>query len=359
MKSLAHVATLARLAALAAGLAVLALLGGHPAFDSGAGARAMGPLPACRYDDILTSPRGLADWQTTLVDTILRVPKSYAPRDLVRVADLGVPGRGQVRSVMAVDLKAMSDAAAAAGNAIGIQSAYRSYAEQEAVFAGWVSRLGRTQALRVSARPGHSEHQLGVTLDVRSEPPASTLVNSWGSTPAGRWMRNHAWEYGFIMSYPKGKSALTCYAYEPWHFRYLGQELAAKVHASGVTLREYLWKHFTTTVVPAVTPKPTVVPGVSKTPRPSTSLAPSAPASPAASATAEPTIVPATASPPVTRSAAPTPAITLPPPPLVDDGDTLLLAAPLGIGAAAIALGTIVLGGVLLLRRRGRSGVGL
>ena len=361
MQSLAHAATLARLAALAAGLAVLGLLSIQPAVDDGAAVRAMGPLPACRYDDILTSPRGLGDWQVTLVDTILRVPKSYAPADLVRVADLGVAGRSRVRSVMAVDLKAMSDAAAAAGNAIGIQSAYRSYSEQEAVFAGWVARLGRAEALKVSARPGHSEHQLGLTVDVRSDPPTATLLNSWGATPAGRWMRNHAWEYGFIMSYPKGKSALTCYSYEPWHFRYLGKELAAKVRASGLTLREYLWKHFTTTIVPAVTPKPTAKPGVVKTPRPTPSAPPVATAPPSAPSSAVPTAPPVTTGPPTAdpSDTAPTPAPTLPPAPPIDEGDAVLRAGPVGIGMAALALGTIVLGGLWLVRRRGQSGVGL
>ncbi|HET9852052.1 MAG TPA: M15 family metallopeptidase [Candidatus Limnocylindrales bacterium] len=365
MQALAHVATLARLAAFAAALAVLALLGVHPAIDNGGGAaRAMGPLPACRYDDILTSPRGLGDWKITLVDTILRVPRSYAPRDLVRVGDLGVPGRGWVRSVMADDLKAMSEAAAAAGNAIGIQSAYRSYADQETVFAGWVARLGRTEALKVSARPGHSEHQLGLTVDVRSDPPVATLLNSWGTTAAGKWMRNHAWEYGFVMSYPKGKSGITCYSYEPWHFRYLGRELAATVHASGLTLRQYLWANFTTTVVPAVTPKPTAKPGVAKTPHPSVSHLPTATSAPtdtpAAPPTA-PTAPPATASvtPAAPSDAPPTAPATLPPPTAVDDGDALAQVAPVGAAAAAIALGTIVMGGLLLGRRRGRSGVGL
>jgi D-alanyl-D-alanine carboxypeptidase len=360
MQPLAHVVTLARLAAFAAVLAVLALLGVRPSMDGGGGARAMGPLPACRYDDILTSPRGLRDWQITLVDTILRVPRSYAPRDLVRVADLGVPGRGWVRSVMADDLKAMSEAAAAAGNAIGIQSAYRSYADQEAVFAGWVARLGRTEALKVSARPGHSEHQLGVTLDVRSDPPAATLQNSWGTTAAGKWMRNHAWEYGFVMSYPKGKSGITCYSYEPWHFRYLGRELAASVHASGLTLRQYLWAHFTTTVVPAVTPKPSAKPGATRTPHPSASQLPIASVAPTDTPALPPTAAPIASPAPATPSdTPPTAPATLPPPTQVDDSDALAQVAPVGAAAAAIALGTIVMGGLLLARRRGRSGVGL
>ena len=68
-------------------------------------------------------------------------------------------------------------------------------------------------------------------------------------------MKAHAWEYGFVMSYPRGKIDVTCYDFEPWHFRYVGRELAASIHGSGLTPREYLWANFTTTVVPARTPE--------------------------------------------------------------------------------------------------------
>ena len=73
------------------------------------------------------------------------------------------------------------------------------------------------------------EHQLGLAVDFRSDPPVATLQGSWGATPAGKWMRNHAWEYGFIMSYPKGKMATVCYDYEPWHYRYVGRKAARRL----------------------------------------------------------------------------------------------------------------------------------
>ena len=365
MQALAHVATLARLAAICAVLALAGLLGIRPAMEGdGLVARAAGPLPACRYDDILTSPRGYDDWSITLVDTILRVPKTYAPSDLVRVVDLGVAGRGKVRQVMAADLQAMSEAAAAAGNPIGIQSAYRSYADQQAVFSYWVSVHGYSRALELSARPGHSEHQLGVAIDVRSEPPEDTLQGSWGATPAGTWMRNHAWEYGFIMSYPKGKMRLVCYDYEPWHFRYVGRELAAEIRASGLTLREYLWANFTTTVVPPPTPKPTVKPAPTRTPVPS----PTSTAVPSPAPTAAPTSTPAIATPGTTAAATPgapaTPATAGPTAPAAPRTPEPGFLEPLGDSAAVLAgvgilAGTIVLGAVALVVRRGRSGVGL
>ncbi len=363
-------AAMARLGALAATLALIGLFGVGPALgDPGSGARAAGPLPACRYDDILTSPRGYGDWPVTLVDTILRLTKSYAPPDLVRVADLGVPGRGRVRAVMAEDLKAMSDAAAAAGSAIGVHSPYRSYAEQQGVFAHWVDVHGYNGALKLSARPGHSEHQLGLAVDFRSDPPVSTLLGSWGATPAGKWMRNHAWEYGFVMSYPKGQFSTVCYAYEPWHFRYVGREIAAQVRASGLTLREYLWANFTTTVVPpapkpTTRPKPTAKPTPAATAEPGPTTAPTAsllPAStPAASApgsTQLPSTAPTDAA--ATPQATASPAAPATPPLQGSGGLDASTVASVALAGAGLALGTIVLGGVLLVRRKGRSRVGL
>jgi LAS superfamily LD-carboxypeptidase LdcB len=364
MQALAHVATLARLAAIAAVLALAGLLGVQPAVEGDrAGVRGMGPLPACRYDDILTSPRGYGSWSITLVDTILRVPKAYVPPDLVRVVDLGVPGRGKVRQVMTTDLQEMSQAAAAAGAAIGIQSAYRSYDEQQTVFAGWVAVDGYARALQLSARPGHSEHQLGLAIDVRSEPGGSPFVGDWGTTAAGKWMKAHAWEYGFVMSYPKGRIRTVCYDYEPWHFRYVGRELAAQIRASGLTLREYLWANFTTTVVPPPPPKPTARPAPAVTPRPSPTRTPAPTATVGPTPTATP--IPTLATPPPSPSALipletpVTPAPTAAPPTEAPGSLPALAGSPAVLAGAGIAIGTIVMGVLLLVRRHGRSGVGL
>jgi D-alanyl-D-alanine carboxypeptidase len=296
----------------------------------------MGPLPACRYDDILTTPRGYGDWSITQVDTILRVPRSYVPPDLVSTAQAGITGGGKVRAVVIDDLRTMAEAAATAGNEIGIRSAYRSYASQESVFASWVSQLGYARALKVSARPGHSEHQLGLAIDFRSEPADATLTTTWASTPAGKWMKAHAWEYGFVLSYPKGTIAITCYDYEPWHFRYVGRDLATLIHASGLTQREYLWAHFTTTIVPKA-PTPTKGPVKSAAPT----------GTPEATSTASPSMA-------ATPSASqPAPAATAPPAAgrVVDSGSVVLAGLAAGVGVLAA--------GALLLRRRGRSGVGL
>lgn len=189
-----------------------------------------GPLPPCSYQDLLTEHRSFADWPRTLLDPIYALPSSYVPPDLASTANAGINGGHSVRSLVVADLRAMAGAARAAGVNLSVYSAYRSYATQQAVFTRKVAELGYNAALLRSARPGHSEHQLGTTIDVSNTPGA------WA------WLAEHAWKYGWVMSYPGGRTSVTCYVHEPWHYRYVGRETAAAVRGSGLTLREYLWR---------------------------------------------------------------------------------------------------------------------
>ena len=180
------------------------------------------------------------------MDTRLRVGSKYKPTDLVSVSNANIGGSGKVRQVIIDDLRAMARAARNAGKGVAVRSAFRSYSEQQAVFNGWVAKSGYQQALKYSARPGHSEHQLGTTIDFRSasSQAAPWDYNDWATSGPGRWMKNNAWKYGFVMSYPKGKFSTVCYGYEPWHYRYVGRALAERIHDSGLTPREYLWRHY-------------------------------------------------------------------------------------------------------------------
>ncbi|MGH2444570.1 MAG: D-alanyl-D-alanine carboxypeptidase family protein, partial [Candidatus Limnocylindria bacterium] len=203
----------------------------------------VGPLPACRYDDVLTSRHALDDWNRTMLDTIFMLPSGYGPADLVRTSIAGVNGGHSVRRIAAADLVAMASAARAAGRPIAIVSAFRSYAAQVTTFNQNVARYGLELALRRSARPGHSEHQLGTTLDVTHSGGAIPWsYHDWATHPTGAWMRDNAWRFGFVMSYPKGSFDTTCYDYEPWHYRYVGREMARLVRLSGLTLREVIWR---------------------------------------------------------------------------------------------------------------------
>lgn len=200
-------------------------------------------LPRCEYRDDLTRFRSTNDWERTLLDTNLRLRRSYAPRDLVPVSRAGLKGEGLVRDLVIDDLAAMAAAARKAGKPLAVRSAYRSYQTQVATFAMWVERSGYEQALLFSARPGHSEHQLGTTIDFTTAPGAP-LSSTFGESPAGKWLARHGWEYGFIMSYPKGQRRVSCYGHEPWHWRYVGRDLARRIHESGQVPRRFLWETF-------------------------------------------------------------------------------------------------------------------
>jgi D-alanyl-D-alanine carboxypeptidase len=164
------------------------------------------------------------------------------PPDLVAIGPgYIVPGfAGSLRAEANQALKQMLSAAYDAGNDIYARSAYRSYSEQASTFAYWVSVLGEAEARRVSAEPGHSEHQLGTTADLTDASVGYQLVESFAGTASGQWLTANAYRYGFALSYPAGAEAVTGYAYEPWHWRYIGVDAAAAWQASGLPLVQYL-----------------------------------------------------------------------------------------------------------------------
>ncbi len=196
--------------------------------------------PRCTYDDIPTARRKYSDWKTTLLDTTYAVPRTYSPPDLVSTERAGFDGPFLVRAFVIEDLAALRSAAEAAGHRLDLAAAFRSYAQQEGLFRRRKVGLGTARALEGTARPGHSEHQLGTAMDFKSEGAADVSV-AWGRTAEGKWMRANAHRFGFVLSYPPGRRDVSCYAYEPWHFRYFGGELARRIHSSGLTVREYLW----------------------------------------------------------------------------------------------------------------------
>ncbi|HEX9890442.1 MAG TPA: M15 family metallopeptidase, partial [Actinomycetota bacterium] len=171
----------------------MALVSGDPAPRRPAAAAR--PLPACRYSRERTALTSYQDWQRTLLDTTYRLPRSYEPPDLVPITRAGVGTRDmRIRAFVVPDLQALVEAAGAAGSPVDVTWGYRSFRTQTWVFEYWTEQKGEA-ALRTAARPGHSEHQLGTSLDFKSE-GALNVDETWKDDPAGRWMREHAWEYG-------------------------------------------------------------------------------------------------------------------------------------------------------------------
>ena len=122
------------------------------------------------------------------------------------------------------------------GMNIRVISAYRSYTYQENLYNNYVKNDGVEMADTYSARPGYSEHQSGLVVDVTR---AYDNVNNFENTDEYNWMLENAANYGFILRYPKDKEDITTYSFEAWHYRYVGVELAQKIKASNLTFDEY------------------------------------------------------------------------------------------------------------------------
>ncbi|RJE88440.1 D-alanyl-D-alanine carboxypeptidase family protein [Paenibacillus sp. 1011MAR3C5] len=177
-----------------------------------------------------------------LVNKTHPLQDSYAPDDLVMVEVPTIFQNAEVnqlRKEAAEALKGLFAGAEKEGYKLYARSGYRSYETQQALFADYVNREGEAAANRYSAKAGQSEHQTGLAMDVTSDSVSKGLKEAFGETDEGRWLAEHAHQYGFIIRYPEGQEGITGYIYEPWHIRYLGVELATKVFDSGLTYEEY------------------------------------------------------------------------------------------------------------------------
>ena len=122
-------------------------------------------------------------------------------------------------------------------------SGFRSYSTQKAIFERKLETMSERAANASVAKPGYSEHQTGLAMDVEGESAIGMgLEEDFARTPEGQWLAEHCHEYGFIIRYPEGKTNITGYVYEPWHIRYVGKEAAAEIAALDITFEEYILK---------------------------------------------------------------------------------------------------------------------
>lgn len=166
-------------------------------------------------------------------------PADFAPDDLDMPVGVENEFAQPLRAPAARAAEEFVGAAAEAGHTVRIISAYRDYATQVSLYDGYVARDGQEAADTYSARPGHSEHQTGLVIDL-DDFGSCYLAECFGETPAGAWLAEHAAEHGFIVRYPAGQEAVTGFMPEPWHFRFVGPELAQEMQRTGVsTLEEF------------------------------------------------------------------------------------------------------------------------
>lgn len=173
-----------------------------------------------------------------LINKNYKLSKDYIPCDL-EILDLSYSNEGKyLRKEAKIQLEKLVQEAYALGYKIIVTSAYRDYHYQEKLYMNYVLEEGRIFADNCSARPGHSEHQTGLAIDIAGENGEYT---DFASSKEFIWMKTHAHQYGFILRYPEGKEEITGFKYEPWHYRYVGK-IASYLYENNLTLEEYTKK---------------------------------------------------------------------------------------------------------------------
>jgi len=171
------------------------------------------------------------------------LPEGYRPNDLVDVNVLTRKDKSaeelQLRDEAAKAVERMFKAAADDSQSLIIGSAFRSYGLQKFYYDNYVRESGQQAADLFSAQPGTSEHQTGLALDIGAANGRCYLEVCFKDTPEGQWLAANAYKYGFILRYQEGRENVTGYQSEPWHFRYVGTELAAEIQKTGQTLEEF------------------------------------------------------------------------------------------------------------------------
>ena len=171
----------------------------------------------------------MSDGYLIICNKYHKLKDNYVPN----LVSLNGYGGGQMEKVAASHFKEMVNAAKKDGVSIYNVSGYRSFSTQKSLYNNYVSRDGKAKADTYSARAGTSEHQTGLATDVNS------VSTSFENTKAFQWINKNGYKYGFILRYPKGKEFITGYMYEPWHYRYVGEEVAKIIYEKNITYEEY------------------------------------------------------------------------------------------------------------------------
>jgi D-alanyl-D-alanine carboxypeptidase len=174
-------------------------------------------------------------------------PLKYQPTNLVFPAfpkpKVQNPFGLRLREEAALATEEMASAMTEKGiGTLILNSGFRTYKNQQGLYNRTRDTRGLAVAEKLSARPGHSEHQLGLAADFSVRGEGCVIMVCFGNTEAGRWLAENAHEYGFVLRYPKGYKPITGFQYEPWHFRYVGVELATEMKTRGVRTLEEFWK---------------------------------------------------------------------------------------------------------------------
>jgi len=178
-----------------------------------------------------------------LVNRTNPLPSDYAPEDLIRPGVIfdtdGDLEKHYLREPAAYALEGLFDHAARNGLYLAAISGYRSYGRQKEIYDNNLKTKGFEHTNMYSAKPGQSEHQTGLAMDISTCLINYDLDEAFADTKEGKWVEKNCHHFGFILRYPKNKTKITGYAYEPWHLRYVGSQAALKMTNMQLTLEEY------------------------------------------------------------------------------------------------------------------------
>lgn len=209
------------------------------------------PLPTDTTSPIISEQPALT-YDTTSYDSITVIANkkhslgTYEPDDLTAVSHPGSNGTQYMRQEAAAALEELLSKADEDGIRLYAQSGYRSYTTQQSLYQSYVDRDGTAAADTYSSRPGHSDHQTGLAMDIMGDNTrmnasdrSDCQIEQCEGSPAAIWLADNAADFGFILRFPQGKQDITGYVYEWWHYRYVGKDLAVKIKESGLTMEEY------------------------------------------------------------------------------------------------------------------------
>lgn len=184
-----------------------------------------------------TSKTDISKGLSMLVNKYHYLEKTYKPKDIASMnLQYAYDDNSATREVYEAFVEMCDEAKESKGYTLIANSSYRDYEWQDSLYKNYTVQSGQTYADSVAARPGFSEHQTGLALDITAY---GKSFDDFADAEEYKWLSMHAHEYGFILRYPKEKEDITGYDYEPWHYRYVGKDLAKKIYQSGLTFDEY------------------------------------------------------------------------------------------------------------------------
>ena len=190
------------------------------------------------YTNIKAAPS--IDSNHVLVNKFYFLDENYVPNNLEEIDNKYSVSDRYLVNIARISFEHLAKKAKDDGFNIRAVSTYRSYSYQTNLYNNYVKKDGVSKADKYSARPGFSEHQTGFAVDVDNK---VNNYNDFENTEEYKWMLENAHKYGFILRYPKGKEDITGYMYEPWHYRYVGVEIASFIHQNNLTYEEYYFKY--------------------------------------------------------------------------------------------------------------------